>query len=209
VSKLYTHDEALELLPWYVNGTLSDAENSGVERHVRTCLPCRVAMQEQHHLAALLKQQPTVPLSADGGFEELLARIDKTHRPQHGVFGARAPRLARWAAVSALAASVAVAAWLVILGTESTRETTFVTASQSASDSVEIDIVFAAGVPEADKQALVREIGDVMGEPSDIGRYRVRLTGENRSRADEIVVRLRGDARVRFAARAYSGEQAP
>lgn len=209
MSKLYTHDEALELLPWYVNGTLSDAEHSGVERHVRTCLPCRVAMQEQQHLAALLKQQPTVPLSADGGFEKLLATIDNTQRPQHGMFGMRAPRVARWATVTALAASVAVAAWLVILGTDSIREPQFVTASQPVSDNVEIDVVFAAEVSVADKQALLREIGDVMGDPSDIGRYRVRLTEENRARADEIVARLRSDTRVRFAARALSGEKAP
>ena len=209
MSKLYSHEEALELLPWYVNGTLSDAEQSGVEQHVRTCLPCRVAMQEQRHLAALLKQQPTVPLSADGGFEKLLARIDETQRPERRLFGTSTPRLARWVAVTAMAAGVTVAAWLLIPGTQSTREAPFVTASQSASDNVEIDIVFAAEVSEADKQALIGEVGDVLSAPSDIGRYRVRLTAENRAHADEIIARLRGDTRVRFAARAYSGEQAP
>jgi anti-sigma factor RsiW len=209
VSKLYTHEEALELLPWYVNGTLSDAEHADVERHVRTCLPCRVALQEQHHLSALLKQQPTVPLSADGGFERLLAKIDKTQPPPRSMSWARAPRLARFATITALAASFALAAWLVTLETDSSLEPTFVTATQSSSDSVEIDIVFAAQVTEAEKQELIREIGSVVAEPSDVGRYRVRLTDEDADRADEIVERLRGDARVRFAARAYSGGAAP
>lgn len=209
MSKLYTHEEALELLPWYVNGTLSDAEHADVERHVRTCLPCRVALQEQHHLSALLKQQPTVPLSADGGFERLLAKIDKTQPPPRSMSWARAPRLARFATITALAASFALAAWLVTLETDSSLEPTFVTATQSSSDSVEIDIVFAAQVTEAEKQELIREIGSVVAEPSDVGRYRVRLTDEDADRADEIVERLRGDARVRFAARAYSGGAAP
>jgi anti-sigma factor RsiW len=209
VRKLYTHDEALELLPWYVNGTLSDTERSGVEGHVRTCLPCRVAMQEQHHLAALLKEQPIVPLSADGGFERLLAEIDRAQQPPQGVLAWGAPRLVRVATITALAASLAVAAWLVTLGTESPREATFVTATGSASDSVEIDIVFAAGVPETAKHALISEIGDLTGDPSDVGRYRVRLSEVNGERADEIVERLRGDARVRFVARAYSGGQVP
>lgn len=205
MTKLYTHDEALALLPWYVNGSLSDAEHSGVERHVRTCLPCRVALQEQHHLAALLKQQPTVPLSADGGFERLLAKID-AQPPQlrPGV-----QRLTRLATVTALAASLALAAWLLTLGTSSRDDATFVTATQTASDDLEIDIVFAAEVREADKQALIQEIGETMAGPSDFGRYRVRLTEENSARVDAIVERLRADARVRFAARAYSGGQDP
>jgi hypothetical protein len=208
VTKLYTHEEALALLPWYVNESLSDEEHSGVERHVRTCLPCRVAMQEQYHLAALLKQQPTVPLSADGGFERLLAEIDG-QRPRLRVFKPRVLRLTRLATVTALAASLALAAWLLTLGTDSRRDATFVTATQTASDDVEIDIVFAAEVPDADKQALIREIGDVVAGPSDFGRYRVRLAAENAARADVIVERLRADARVRLAARAYSGEQDP
>jgi anti-sigma factor RsiW len=209
VSELYTHEEALELLPWYINGTLSDTEHSAVERHVRTCLTCRIALQEQNRIAALLKQQPTVPLSADGGFEALLARIDKAQRPELGLFGMRAPRLARLATATALAASIALAAWLVILGTDSSREATFVTASQSATGNVEIDVVFAPEVPEADKHALIREVGGVMSGPSAVGRYRVRVAEENHADADAIIARLRADERVRFAARAYSDEQAP
>jgi hypothetical protein len=209
VRKLYTHDEALELLPWYVNGTLPDTERSGVEGHVRTCLPCRVAMREQYHLAELLKEQPIVPLSADGGFERLLAEIDKRQRPPRSVLGPRASRLARLMTVTALAASLALAAWLVTLGPESSRETTFVTATESASDYVEIDIVFSAQVSEADKHALMREIGEVIAGASDVERYRVRLSERNGDRVDEIVARLRGDSRVRFAARAYSSGQAP
>ena len=209
MNKLCTHDEALELLPWYVNGTLSSAERSRVEQHVRTCLPCRVAMHEQAHLAALLKEQPIVPLSADGAFDRLLAEIDKKQRPARSTLGPHAPRLGRLTTVIALAASLAIAAFLVTLGPESTREATFVTATQSASEGVEIDIVFAAQVPEADKHALMREIGEVMADSSDIGRHRVRLSEQDRDRVDEILARLRGDSRVRFAARAYSSRQAP
>jgi hypothetical protein len=209
VSRLYAHAEALELLPWYVNGTLSEAEHAGVERHIRGCLPCRVALQEQCHLAALLKQQPTVPLSAEGGFERLLAEIDARRRPQRDGLGWRAPRLGRLVPFTALAASLALAAWLVTLGTDSSRDATFVTATQPGNGAVEIDVVFAAGVSEADKSALIREIGGVAGQPSSVGRYRVHLTDASTDRAAEIIARLRADARVRFAAPAYTSEQQP
>jgi anti-sigma factor RsiW len=209
VSKLYAHAEALELLPWYVNGTLSDAEHAGVERHIRGCLPCRVALQEQCHLAALLKQQPTVPLSAESGFERLVAEIDAQRQPRRHDIGSRAPRLARFATVAALAASFALAAWLVTLGTDSSPDATFVTATQSGAGAVEIDVVFVAEVSETDKRALIREIGGNVGEPNSIGRYRVRLVDRDADRAEEIIAHLRSDARVRFAARAYSSEQQP
>ena len=74
---------------------------------------------------------------------------------------------------------------------------------------MEIDIVFAAQVAEAEKLGLVRELGEVMGEPSVAGRYRVRLADADTERAEEIVARLRADPRVRLAARVYSGEQDP
>jgi anti-sigma factor RsiW len=206
MTKVYTHEESLELLPWYVNGTLADAEHKGVERHLRSCLPCRVALQEQHHLAALLKRQPTVPLSAEGGFERLLAQIDAARQSPHPTSGPRVRQLARLTTFTALAASLAFAAWLVTVGTDSSREGSFVTATQSGNGPVEIDVVFAAQVSEDDKRALIREIGGVTSEPTETGRYRVRLDAADSGRADELIERLRTDPRVRLAARAYSSE---
>jgi hypothetical protein len=207
VSKLYTHEQALELLPWFVNGTLTDVERAGVERHVRNCLPCRVALQEQHQLAGLLKQQPTVPLSAEVGFERLLAEIDAARRPQREV---RTRRLARFAAITALAASLALAAWLLTVGSDTRREATFVTTSQPGDADVGLDIVFAPQVSEAELRALIQGIdGVITGGPSEIGRYRVRLPGQDARRADEIVASLRNDARVRFVARAYATGEEP
>ena len=211
MSNFYTHEKAFELLPWYVNGTLSDADLGDVERHIRNCLPCRVALLEQRHLATLLKEQPTVRLSAEGGFERLLAEIDASRQSARRAPRQRAlrlPRLARFATAAALAASLVLAAWLVTLGGDS-REATFVTATQPGGANAEIDVVFAENVSAADHLALIREINGVtIDGPSDVGRYRVRLTEADADRIDGIIARLRGDARVRFAARAYStGEQ--
>ena len=209
----YPHEKAFELLPWYVNGTLSDAEHREVERHMRNCLPCRVALLEQRHLATLLKEQPTVPLSAEGGFERLLAEIDASRQSARRAAGQRAlrlPRLARFAAAAALAASLVVAAWLVTLRSDSRREATFVTATQPGGAHAEIDIIFADNVSAADHLALIREIkGVTIDGPSDVGRYRVRLTEGEPGRIDGVIERLRGDARVRFAAPAYSNGQQP
>jgi hypothetical protein len=207
VSKLYTHEQALELLPWFVNGTLAEDERVAVERHVRNCLPCRVALQEQHQLGGLLKQQPTVPLSAEVGFERLLAEIDAARRPPGE---ARTQRLARFASVTALAASLVLAVWLVIVGGDARRDATFVTATDPSSGYVGLDIVFAPQVSEAELRALIQEIdGVITGGPSEIGRYRVRLPSQDAQGADEIVERLRNDARVRFVARAYATGDEP
>jgi hypothetical protein len=117
----------------------------------------------------------------------------------------RTQRLARFAGITALAASLVLAVWLVTFGGDTRRDATFVTASQSGDAYVGLDIVFAPEVSEAELRALIQGIdGVIVDGPSEVGRYRVRLPGQDVRRADEIVDSLRNDARVRFVARAYA-----
>jgi hypothetical protein len=49
------HREVLELLPWYVNGTLAGGERSKVERHLSECLPCNAVLKEERRLLTLVR----------------------------------------------------------------------------------------------------------------------------------------------------------
>jgi hypothetical protein len=212
VTKLLSHEEAFELLPWFVNGTLSDAEHAGVDHHVRNCLPCRIALQEQAQLEKLLKQQPIVPLSAEPAFERLLDEIGAQRRRTQGssrawpTFSGVFSRHAVTAAV--LFTSLGVASWLATLGRDALRDSEFVTLTGQTATDFELDIVFVDELSAAERSAIIGDIDGVVTEgPNDVGRYRVRI-GRDRQDVEDALQRLQADGRVRFAGRAF-GENAP
>ncbi|HEX6999033.1 MAG TPA: zf-HC2 domain-containing protein [Gammaproteobacteria bacterium] len=198
------HEDVIELLPWLVNGTLSGAERERVERHVRSCLPCRAALKSEQRLAALVQAQPTVRLSPERGFEELLARADRPAARRAGL--GFAPR--RAALLAAGLAAAAVVAWLGLPDARDAGEFTTLTAG-ARTDALRVDVVFAPGASEADVRALVRDIGGtIVAGPSEIGRYTVQLHGDAHD-VDAAIERLRGDERVMFAGRSFDGGPGP
>ena len=83
-----THERAIELLPWLINGTLRTAERDAVEHHVRMCIACRRELKEQQRLQTALRGQPTVHVSARSGLALLDSRLDSL-RPGAGTWAHR------------------------------------------------------------------------------------------------------------------------
>jgi len=48
------HQEILELLPWYLNGTLESEEHKKIELHLQSCSSCRHELEEYEGLQGLL-----------------------------------------------------------------------------------------------------------------------------------------------------------
>jgi hypothetical protein len=211
VSQLITHSRAFELLPWYVNGSLGAEERDGVEQHVRSCLACHRELKQQQHLRAMLRAQPVVHLSPQTGFEQLTRSLGA-----QTVLDERPPRrfvpLLRFTAVAATALIVVGALlWLAPARLE-TRADYRTLASDGVAARGELDIVFGQTVTQTEMQNVLDEIGGtIIAGPSGVGRYRVRLEDPSASDAQiqALVAKLGKDARVRFAARALSGEAGP
>lgn len=70
------HEDALELLPWYVNGTLEGGELVHVERHLKTCLTCRREVDSLKCLAQAIAESDDLQLSPQRAFSRLLNKID-------------------------------------------------------------------------------------------------------------------------------------
>jgi anti-sigma factor RsiW len=218
MTKPISHREAFEILPWYVNGTLGADEQATVARHVRDCLPCRIALREQTRLESLLKRQPTVPLSAEPSFDRLMKAIDGTARRRSWRPRFLLPSLAflsvpgRAAAVAVALAALGLALLFGIVMREAPRDAAFVTTTEPSTSPVELDIIFADGISEAELRAVIRDIdGVIVDGPSNIGRYRVRLAGREGApgEIEAALTSLRADPRVRLASRAYIVENAP
>lgn len=203
------HRTVVELLPWYVNGTLPVAERLSVERHLHDCLPCRAALKDERRLAMALHRDTSADLSMERNFERLMGRI---RPPQPSRFGMRGLGALVGRVPPRVLTATAMALILVLGGSvlwlsahrESAVYSTATNAAQAANR--RIDIIFAPGVNDAQIRDVLASIhGTIIGGPSDIGRYTVRLSGRDLSDAEmqTLIARLNKDKRVRFVGRSF------
>lgn len=200
------HRTVVELLPWYVNGTLPEAERVSVERHLRGCLSCRAALKDERTMAAALRQEASADFSMERNFERLMGRIEPRRRWRPGfgaLLGRMPPRIVAPAAVALVLVLGGAVLWL-----SAGREGTLFSTATSAAPEMNrnIDIIFAPGVSDAQIRDVLASIqGTIVGGPSDIGRYTVRLSGRGLSDAKmrALIERLDKDERVRFAGRSF------
>lgn len=98
------HDELVMLLPWYVNGTLDEAERNRVQRHIEECAECRDNAAMLGDVRRAVCNGSPAPLVPSPEKERLLAALDHDSRRN----GRRNwPWIAAAATVAAVAITVA------------------------------------------------------------------------------------------------------
>ena len=65
-------DKTRELLPWYLNRTLSEDETKKVEEHLEECLMCRRELEELRWLSSEIKELDETPVSPHIRSEKLV-----------------------------------------------------------------------------------------------------------------------------------------
>ena len=99
------HDKLAELLPWYVNGTLDQAERQRVERHIDECAECREDADLLADVGSAVCNGSPAPLVPPPDEERLLAALEQSEKR-------RSRRAWPWIAAAATVAAVAIAiAW--------------------------------------------------------------------------------------------------
>jgi hypothetical protein len=113
--KASEHDKVLELLPWFVTGTLSADETDRVESHLEGCAECREALAFERQLA---EGVATLPLNVNDGWKAMSRRLvdEPPARTSEGgnVHFLRRPVPVGWAGAGALAAAAAVAVFFAL-----------------------------------------------------------------------------------------------
>lgn len=92
VSDERAHLQAWELLPWLVNGTVSECERSHVEAHLRDCKSCRDEFARQHAVHLQMNTDVSAGPPVERGIERLLQQLEGRAQP-----APRAAANARWA----------------------------------------------------------------------------------------------------------------
>ena len=186
------HEQALQLLPWYVNGTLDADETALVEAHLADCAECRAEAQANSMLA---REIAALDASVAQGWAALDGRLGEAPRPSTPVALLRRRVPVGWM-VAGQAAAVMVA--LLVAVPQSRPDATYqALGSAPANEAGNVVIVFQPEVTEQDmRAALLRSDARVVDGPNASGAYVLRVPQGGRQAA---LQRLRGMPQVMLA----------
>ena len=186
--------KALELMPWYVNGTLEGGERELVRGQVLASLTCRKELERLRRLQELMKLDDAEAIATDREFQKLMARIRATETAA----GSPPGGLGQLAiAASLVAAATALAWWWVAAPVTIPAPYETMTTGQPAGAAVRLRVVFEPGVAEAERRAVfVRHRLTPVASPTAEGVYTLGFPDDADPAA--IVAALRADPRVRL-----------
>jgi len=195
------HDEAEELLPWYVTGQLGATERERVEAHLAACSTCRdELMLERRRMQALRAFSPQV----ESGWRRLRERIAPP--PRHEVrqrLSVRQTAEQIWTALTRPAVVTFAMAQIVLLVFAAgillwlSRPTYQALGSAGAPASANLIVMFQAGASERDVREALRTAGaSMVGGPTPAGAYLIHVDKPRRSAA---VASLQSNHKVQLA----------
>ena len=201
------HEKVWDLIPWFVNGRLSEDEAAVVSAHLTECVRCRDECDLQAKIHDTIRSEDSVAFAAESSFRKLTERIDSSAQRESGR-GDRSRRVVMALAAALAVESVALVAWgaWTWVGQRST-EAPYVTLSSggalpssvAAAKGSLVRVVFAEEAALADVDQLLRRNDASMVEgPSEHGVYTIELRNAGESRAERLQA-LRASAFVRFA----------
>lgn len=178
-----------ELLPWYVNGTLAEAERAPVAAHLAQCSRCRDELAFLTSLQAGVRaaaEEDAAGMPGELGLKRLLRDVGReVPRPMP----ARAPR-SWWRPVLAAAAVLIIAVQGVTI-VQLHRATNRLTPLGGPSPAgAVVQVRFDPNAREAQIRAALQAVdGELVSGPGALGIYRVRL-GDLEARAPAVVERI-------------------
>jgi len=161
-----------ELLPWFVNGTLSGEELARVEKHLRECKQCDQEIQFFQQVRREVREQE-VPSPGELGLNRFLKQI----RPEKTVPIPK-PRIhiAWWRNPLAVAASLVIVIQFALLVSTWTPNQTYTPLSGPKPEGVILQIKFSATATETQIRQGLRSVNAVIVDgPSALGIYKIRL----------------------------------
>jgi len=201
------HQEIIESLPWYVNGTLDQAERAAVTQHLAT--GCDECAREVKSLRALHKAVKAAGDEAPEPSPFLLNRAlaeiedyERTRAQEQSRQAAKAPSLwdrlrESWSPKTPVFARVALAtqlALVLVLGTiviyQYENPQIYHTSSDSSGTKAKLSVIFNENATEGGiRQALEEIHGSIVEGPTAQGRYTIQLaiSLEQTAELDKIV----------------------
>jgi len=196
--------KSLELLPWYLNGTLSDEEAECVRSQIESSAKLQAEAHETDALFKALGDDVPVPMLTHERIEGVMARLDE--QSQHTTLISRLidrlrqlRRLSRFGPATfvpvALAAAAVLVAVVVTVPQPDSEEPVYSTLYEDR-PSIPVLVEVADDVSNTDAQQLFEALS-LEAELQPGGAYRIDLPNETSvAELYEILRLLRADGRV-------------
>ncbi len=201
-----THESALELLPWLVNGSLSDDEASATRKHALSCVICRRELESRELFQQHFSQAAESVAIPAPDMRNINRRIDDLIDRQNAWQDAfsRVKEFARspWRlAFAAQSLTLLVLAGVVLMPNPPAAEFTTLSNPPAIASADFVRVVFS---PDLDEHALSALLADyeltVISGPTERGVYTLSLEVPlGASDHEQLVESLRGHAEVLFA----------
>jgi len=217
------HDVVIELLPWYVNGTLNSAEQARVDRHLGACSECRQALLFYRQLD---RQRSTSRPASDwqpsaAGFANILKDIDALESAGdiNGIKASRLTMPGRLAKLSTwfkqtprpvfwfmtLETLTLAALMLVVIGRLPVppEPQLFQTLSNKRppinAGLPRLSIVFSEDITEREIRGLLQaQHGQLVQGPSMLGVYTLQLAAGGERELQQAMTQLRSHPKVKL-----------
>ena len=170
------HNSMIELLPWYVNGTLSDDEHRAIEDHLGRCEECRESVEALSRVSHAIRNDSPAPLVPP---LRAAALLDALEKPQRDSF-----LVSSWIPYAA-AASIAIlvaTAWVNFRSPATSVQPPAIFETATSADTAEamgyvVEVTFEAGATPDTRDASLAAIGSA-GPVSFVGEATYRMTLE-------------------------------
>ena len=206
-----SHDEAIELLPWLLNGSLSGARADAVMQHVADCMECRRERKQLEAIRSDISHDSVARAVPAPDPSKVLARIDEFEEKQMRNPFVKLGRLVHehpFLAYVAQAAAILVAVALLIV--PGSREPAFETLTQAESipAGTYLRVVFEPGMSSISINGILESMNlQIVAGPTEHGIYTLGVTDEDRV-ADHATLadQLRSKLDVLFSEVIHIGE---
>lgn len=191
------HGEVRDLLPWYVNGCLGEAERARIEAHLRVCAECSRDLTAERDLA---RKVAAIPMATEIGWSGMRSRIDAASR--QGGPPTQSPRSSRpgrrqigW--FLAAQAAILAAAVSVTVRPVASPASYHALASPPATVEGNAVVIFRPDARERDmRQALTAAGARLVDGPTSANAFVLHVPD---ARREAVLTQLRDDAAVVLA----------
>jgi hypothetical protein len=196
------HKHAWELIPWYVNGTVSESRRDSLLLHLEHCSQCRDEVDAQRALLQGMNTRRQVEVLPHASLQKLMARIDADPEPQRAA-GSRSPRALRWltAAVVLQALVLGALATTLLRSPRGEVPAPYQTVSSPAANpgAASVRAVFSPDMTLGELQALLERAHlRIVNGPSPDGVYTL-ATASSGDDPKQALLTLRAHPAARFA----------